>query len=218
MNTRNKILGEALKLFNKNGYSAVSLNEIAAALDISRGNLTYHFKDKESLLRVLCEEMWIKIDQSKEASRVLPSFENLHNVLQLYYRFQKKYAFVFLDHHMLNHPTVKEQFRKMTDQTIRDNEASIAFAIQLGNMHPETIKGTYKNIAFITWMLAFFWLPQQIIRGEKTNEDGEKMMWSILLPHLTDKGIHSFKKFFGDDYFESLGEPFTADLSQFISF
>jgi len=216
--TKQKIIRAAILLFNKEGYTAISLNELASSLKISRGNLTYHFNDKESLLESIANEMWSKINESRLKSRKLPSFANLHDEVQRYYKFQKEYAFIFLDRHMLNHTVLKRQFREMTEQTIKDNEAAIAFAIELGNMNPESIKGTYKNVAFITWMLTFFWLPQQMIRGEKTSADGEKMIWSILLPHLTKKGIRSFKNFFGEDYFESLGESFEVDLGKLINF
>ncbi len=211
MNTKKKIIGEATKVFNDHGFSAVSLFELAQKIGMSRGNLTYHFKNKDVLLEAIANEMWSGILVEKTKSRQLPSFKNLHNEVQLYYRFQKKYAFIFLDTHVLNHPNIQKKFREMTDEIIFDNKTAIGFAIKMGNMKPEPIPGMYHNIAFITWMLSFFWLSQQIIRGEKTEEDGEKMIWSILIPHFTEKGVQQFKKFFGDTYYKNLGNPFDAD-------
>ncbi len=217
-NTKDKIITEAITYFNQYGFGAVSLHELAQNIGISRGNLTYHFKDKNTLLKSIAQQMWQKMETERNKSRQLPSFENLHNEVQLYYRFQKEYAFIFLDGQVLNHPTIKQQFREMTEQSIADNRASIAFAIKMGNMHPEPLAGMYNHIAFTSWMLAFYWLPQQIIRGEKTEEDGEKMIWSILLPHFTKKGVESFKAFFGEDYYHNLGKPFETDLSKHIAF
>lgn len=218
MSTRQKIIQQATRLFNEKSFAAISLFELAQAIGMSRGNLTYHFKDKDKLLKAIADEMWEKIEKEKSKSRQLPSFENLHNEIQLYYKYQKQYAFIFLDHHVLNHAVVKKQFRKMTKQTIADNEAAIAFALELGNLKQEPVKGMYHNIAFTTWTLAFFWLAQQIIRGDRVGIDGEKMIWSLLIPHMTEKGIRSFVKFFGKEYYESLGEPFEVNLSQLISF
>ena len=218
MTTKEKILREATKLFNKEGFFATSLFEIAQKMGISRGNLTYHFKDKDVLLEAIAAQMWEKMEREKSKSRRLPSFENLHNEIHRYYKFQREYQFIFLDRLVLAHPALKRQFRTMTEQTLADNKASIAFAIELGNMHPESVKGLYHNISFITWMLTFFWLAQQIIRGDKTKEDGEKMIWSILIPHMTDKGIRSFKNFYGEKYYESIGQKFDIDLAQLISF
>ena len=42
--TRQDILNTAQALFREKGYNAVSVGEIAAALGISKGNLTYSFK------------------------------------------------------------------------------------------------------------------------------------------------------------------------------
>jgi len=218
MTTREKIIKEAKKYFNQHGYAAITLFELSQKLGMSRGNLTYHFKDKEALLEAIANEMWAKIEAERNKSRQFPSFENLHNEVQLYYKIQKAYAFIFLDPHLLNHPLIKKQFREITQQTINDNKAAIAFSVKMGNMKPEIVPGTYHNIAFISWMLTFYWLSQQIIRGEKTNEDGEKMIWSILIPHFTKKGEASFKSFFGEDYYNSLGAAFDLDLNKYISF
>ncbi|MEO0473235.1 MAG: TetR/AcrR family transcriptional regulator [Bacteroidota bacterium] len=216
MTTREKIISAATAHFNQHGFGATSMQELAQHLGMSRGNLTYHFKDKNLLLEAIATQLWDRMKVERAKSRQLPSFQNLHNEIQLYYRFQREYAFVFLDPHVLQHPAIQQQFREMTEQTIRDNKAAIAFAIKLGNMEPEKVAGMYHNLAFTTWMLTFFWLAQQIIRGEKTGEDGEKMAWSILIPHFTEKGIQSFIEFFGESYYQQLGQPF--EIEEFISF
>ena len=200
LTTRNKIIKEAVKLFNTNGFGSINLLEIAKKLEISRGNLTYHFKEKDNLLEAIADEMWTKIEIERAKSRQLPSFENLHNEIQLYYKFQKEYSFIFLDQHVLTHPCIKNKFRKMTQQTILDIKSGIAFSINLGNVKPEKIAGIYNGISFITWMLTFFWHSQSIIRGEKSKSDGEKMIWSLMIPYFTEKGIQSFKKFFGENF------------------
>jgi len=218
MSTKQRIMNTASQLFNSNGYGAVNLFEIAGELGMTRGNLTYHFKEKDQILKAIADEMWSKMMVERNKSRQLPSFENLHNEVQLYYKFQKQYAFIFLDSHVLNHPLIKEKFREMTEQTIRDNEAAIAFAISTGNIKPEPFKGVYKNIALNTWILAFFWLAQQIIRGEKTEKDGEAVVWCQLLPHFTEKGLNAFKAFFGEDYLDQLGDAFDTTIDNYISF
>ena len=218
MNTKFKIIKEAISLFNKEGYNAVSMQELAQKLSMSRGNLTYHFRDKDTLLKVIAEQMWAKMELERQRTRKLPSFENIHNEVLLHYKIQKQFAFIFIDPHVLKHPIIKKQFREMTQEVLQDFKEGMAFAIKLGNMKEEEIPGTYYNIAFISWMLSFFWLSQQIIRGKKTGDDGEKMVWSILLQHFTSKGIRSFKNFFGEDYYRNLGKPFDKDLTELIVF
>lgn len=218
MNTKFKIIVSAIKIFNEEGFNAISMQELAQRLEMSRGNLTYHFKDKDSLLKAISEQMWLKMEPVRLRTRKLPSFENIHNEVLLSYRIQKKYAFIFIDPHVLRHPIIKKQFREMTQEFLQDFKEAIAFSIRLGNMKKEKIPGTYYNIVFISWMLSFYWLSQQIIRGTKKQEDGEKMIWSILLPHFTTKGIKSFKNYFGEDYYNNLGQHFDMDLNDLILF
>ena len=47
MNTKDKILNEALKLFSQKGYSAVHLSEIAKAVNIKTPSLYKHYKSKQ---------------------------------------------------------------------------------------------------------------------------------------------------------------------------
>lgn len=84
--TKEIIIEEAKKIFNQRGSDAVSLHELAAELGMSRGNLAYHYKDKDMLLEAIVAEMWARIVEDRRKFRPFPSFENLHNEVQLYYR------------------------------------------------------------------------------------------------------------------------------------
>ena len=48
--TADQILEAARRRFNEKGYTATTLAEIAAAVEISQGNLTYHFPTKRDLV------------------------------------------------------------------------------------------------------------------------------------------------------------------------
>ena len=47
--TADRILEAGRRLFNSKGFAATSLNDIATAIGISKGNLTYHFPTKRDL-------------------------------------------------------------------------------------------------------------------------------------------------------------------------
>ena len=165
----------------------------------------------------ISQRMWDQIEKERNKSRQLPSFENLQNEVRLYYKYQREYKFIFTDPHVLRHNIITTQFRQMMDQSILDIKASIAFAIQLGNMEPGPYPGIYNNLALTTWMLTFFWLPHQVIKGERTEKDGDRLIWSLVIPHLTDKGLKSFEKFFGREVLDDLGEPFTLDMDSLVT-
>ncbi|MCK8523727.1 TetR/AcrR family transcriptional regulator [Aquimarina sp. D1M17] len=217
MDTKQRILNQALKAFNKSGYGAVNLFELAKSLEMSRGNMTYHFKDKEALLKELIDQLWEKLTSGRVAKSI-PSFQNLHHDAQLYYRLQQEYTFIFHDNQVLMHPLIAKKMKSLCEKTIKDIETAIAFSIQLGNMKVEPAPGVYKNLAITSWMMMFFWRSHQMVKQDKTKEDGEKVIWSLLLPHLTEKGLASFKKFFGEDYLTNMGEAFDENMDSYLTF
>lgn len=56
LTTPQRILNTSRRLFNEKGYAATTLAEIAAAVGIAQGNLTYHFPTKRDLVIRLEEE------------------------------------------------------------------------------------------------------------------------------------------------------------------
>jgi len=64
-NTRNRILVASLLLFNEHGEPRTTTNQIADEVDISPGNLHYHFRRKEQVVEALLDEF------QADAKRVL---------------------------------------------------------------------------------------------------------------------------------------------------
>lgn len=64
MKTRDRILQVSLLLFNEEGEAQLSSVDVANALEISPGNLYYHFKGKDAIIRAL-------YDRFEEEMRVI---------------------------------------------------------------------------------------------------------------------------------------------------
>ncbi len=212
MTTKEKIQSIALALFNKHGFGSVTMKHIADKMLVDRRNLTYHF-NKDTLLAAIANQMWGKLDAERKKRRDFPSFENLDSETKMYYAFQKEYAFIFNDIKVIQHPILKDRFNQLAKSSIQDNEAAIAFAIKLGNIRPEPFKGAYHNLCLSVWALSMFWIPQQAIRQVQDPEELRQVMWSLILPHFTEKGIESFKEFFGASFFDTIGKPFDVDAT-----
>ncbi len=204
--TKDKILATSKDLFNEFGFGEPTLNAIAQKVGISRGNLTYYFKDKEELLSELVEEMWEKYEQRIGRAMQFPSWESTTESTQAYLSLQEEYSFIFFDIKIASDPKVTKQFARMKKDTIRRQMTTIGFSIQIGNMKAERIPGTYRNLCESLWMINFYWLISQSYRDEK--EAWDKIIWSSVLPHFTEKGLTSFIAHFGQDYFDALGESF----------
>ena len=53
--TRQRILDAAYVLFRRRGYTRVSMDEIAAATDVTKRTLYYHFRSKDELLAAVLQ-------------------------------------------------------------------------------------------------------------------------------------------------------------------
>lgn len=97
--TKEKILQTSLYLFALDGYEAVSVSNIADELDISKGALYKHFKNKRDIFNSIVERMKnlekdeslkiqipVREDEDLESYRV-KAFENICNYAQSFYHF-----------------------------------------------------------------------------------------------------------------------------------
>lgn len=68
MNTKKKIIEEALILFSEKGYSDVYVNDIAKAVGIKAPSLYKHFKNKQEIFYAILEEL--REDYTKQAANI----------------------------------------------------------------------------------------------------------------------------------------------------
>lgn len=94
--TRTRLLAAALALFNDRGTAAVSTNHIAAAAGISPGNLYYHFRSKEDILRALFERLFAAWGETYQlpAGRA-PTLPDLDTLIAANYRLIWEYRFAY---------------------------------------------------------------------------------------------------------------------------
>ncbi len=97
-NTRQRILDTALALFNEHGAPSVSTNHIADEMDISPGNLYYHFASREAII----SELFTRFEQSMlEITALpdtrLPNAEDIWLYLHLMLERQIEYRFWYRD-------------------------------------------------------------------------------------------------------------------------
>jgi len=85
------ILEEALELFNETSTQASTTNHIAKAMGISPGNLHYHYKNREEIVRLLYinmrKEMTLSVDELPKCIATLHEHEEVLIKIQWKYRF-----------------------------------------------------------------------------------------------------------------------------------
>jgi AcrR family transcriptional regulator len=83
---RQEILRAAARLFQQQGYDATSMNDVAAALKLSKGGLYHHFQSKDEILfHIMSHAMDITEERViKAARRVEDPAERLRTLIRLH--------------------------------------------------------------------------------------------------------------------------------------
>ncbi|MUK29452.1 TetR family transcriptional regulator [Aliivibrio fischeri] len=101
MKTKDRIIYGALELFNQDGERNVTTNHIAAHLDISPGNLYYHFCNKEEIIHSIfndyAQELKIRfqpihLDEQSETPSLQVMLNYLDSIFELMWNYRFFYA------------------------------------------------------------------------------------------------------------------------------
>jgi AcrR family transcriptional regulator len=95
--TRERILQTSLALFNAQGLAAVSTHRIAAELEISPGNLHYHFKAKQLIVDRLFRRFEDRLELLNASSDTVRAIDDLWLALHLRFEAIDAYRFVYRD-------------------------------------------------------------------------------------------------------------------------
>lgn len=91
MSRKEAILETARELFNETSTQSSTTNHIAKAMGISPGNLHYHYKNREEIIRLLYiqmrKEITLSVDQLPKEIKTLHEHEKLLINIQWKYRF-----------------------------------------------------------------------------------------------------------------------------------
>ncbi|HET7442098.1 MAG TPA: TetR/AcrR family transcriptional regulator [Terriglobales bacterium] len=86
LDSRQEILRTAARLFQQQGYDATSMNDVAAALKLSKGGLYHHFQSKDEILfHIMNHAMDITEERViSPARRILDPEERLRTLIRLH--------------------------------------------------------------------------------------------------------------------------------------
>lgn len=120
MKTKDRILLASLDAFSTEGVGQISTNHIADIMDISPGNLYYHFQSKGEIIVALYN--CFKTDFSvfvKSIEGHIKTPEEVWLVLNLTFQLMSKYRFIFRDasYSSSRYPELKKPFKTLLKAT-----------------------------------------------------------------------------------------------------
>lgn len=188
MKTRERILQTALLLFNQQGEPNVSTLEIANELEISPGNLYYHFHGKEPLVLELFErfqaEMAPLLDPPAEAQL---DVEDYWLFLHLIVERLAQYRFLFQDLSNLagRLPKLARGIRHWLNTLKRTLAALLARLMAEGQLVSDT-RALGQLVEQITLTLLFSLDYQRILGSDGESRLVVYQVMMLVAPHLAE--------------------------------
>jgi len=178
--TRERILDTALTMFNAQGEPNVTTNHIADELEISPGNLYYHFRNKDDIVEHLFTAYEARMDQALAvpADR-LPNLEDVWLQLHLVFECMWDYRFLYRDlvDILSRNRKLKLHFARMLNRaatSANDVLKGLAEASILRS-GPAEIRAIAENVLLITT----FWLNFNAVRNARPDPDPEDLSQGI---------------------------------------
>jgi AcrR family transcriptional regulator len=192
MGTRDRIIDTAISLFNLQGTGPVSTNHIAAALGISPGNLYYHFRHKEEIIRAIYDRLrpaWAAA-MALPADRP-PTMADLRRLLEANARIVWDYRFYYreLPELMRRDPELAAEYRAVRRAGLANVESLLGSLVAAGLLQAPDDPTTLPELARICWLLADFWLSFEELGDDPLGPDdvdrGVAPILRVLRPCLT---------------------------------
>lgn len=192
MKTADKILLISLDLFNTQGERNITSVDIANELDISPGNLYYHFKGKDQIINALVESYIAKmnaIPQSTDDNKAF--YEYLFHALEAMHLF--RFLFQNIAELSQQYPAITKKMQRLSNSqrqylreallaqksrgTLKGDEADIDLLLDIisltlfQNLNYYQMQGDSlvdPNIVYRTLMTIYFSLQPYYVESEET--------------------------------------------------
>ena len=174
MKTSERILVTAARLFNDRGERNVSASDIAVELDISPGNLYYHFKGKDGILSALFQRHYQALAGILVTPVVEDGFWDEGNALERSWLFltvimESMYStrFLYLNHSdlMFRYPDIDRGMRRLASlkrQTTRQMATAVLASVDIA-AHPQRLMQVADSMA----LNLMFWLNfEQLVEAD----------------------------------------------------
>lgn len=195
-----RIVDTALRMFNDAGIEYVGMRELASALGIRIGNLTYYFPTKDDLVNRL------SIQLAEENAKTIVPIEGMtmplfFGMLDQVFRNHLKYRCLMLSfvHIMQRNPLIAKRYSKT--QSERSDTWSKNIQALIVSRYLVADKDEVAFLVSSISLIARFWISEAAISFRNQSEDDQidhylSMVARIFLPFSTSKGKKYLEELF----------------------
>lgn len=158
--TQVRILHAALKLFNEHGAAAISTNRIAEHCGISKGNLHYHFRNKQAVIRSVFQQALDEMDAGWYRDHLAPTLEHMAAMFVRQLQLILKYRFFYREMaDLLRHdPLLRKRFADNRQRRLKEIERFFLTLSERGLMRIPEDAQRLRSIVDVTWIVSENWL------------------------------------------------------------
>jgi AcrR family transcriptional regulator len=199
--TRERILETSLRLFNDFGEPNVTTTVIADELDISPGNLYYHFRSKDEIVNTIFGAFEREIDGVLAAPAARQAnVEDIWLFLHVLFEAIWKYRFLYRDlNDLLSRNRLLEiHFKRLLEQKVRTATAlceGLAAGGELAARDTE-VAALATNMVVVTT----YWLSYEYVRNPRNMQEaqmiarGAYQVMALVAPFLADRSRTLFER------------------------
>ena len=203
MKTKAKIIATATNLFNLHGTKSISTNHIAKKMGISPGNLYYHFRSKNDIIRSISDNFKNELGSVLEIQldTISDFSHNLTNLFNRFFRIQHSYQFLFLEGVYLakQDHILMDNYTKLRSLIKRGYYELLSNLIKIKIMKKQSLN-IIDDLLDAQWIIMWYWINHTLLdRNTYDNfqiKKGIKLSFSIIKPQLTSIGKIAFDKTF----------------------
>ncbi len=181
--TKERILQLSLQLFNERGERSVTTNHIAAELNMSPGNLYYHFRNKNEIIKELMEQyqsetldmLALPDDRALDANDKIRYFQVLSSQLWAY-RFLHRDVY----HLVENNEDFRKMYPRFAGQVMQQGQKIYKAFVTAGLM--EMTDSEIEALIINLWIVLTNWTNFLYMSGHITDSNTleEKWVWQAL--------------------------------------
>jgi AcrR family transcriptional regulator len=189
--TRQRILDTSLAMFNTQGEPNVTTNHIADELEISPGNLYYHFRNKDDIIEQLFARYEERMDNALATPNGrLPELEDIWLQLHLIFECIWDYRFLYRDlvEILSRNRRMRLRFARILKRADERAHLVMRGLSQAGIMRAsaDELNAAATNVL----VLSTFWLNYSAARGDRDEQlairQGIIQVMMLLAPFLRD--------------------------------
>ncbi len=201
MKTKDKIIATAINLFNLHGTKAISTNHIAKEMGISPGNLYYHFRSKNDIIRSISDNFSNELGSvfKIQLDTISDFSSNLTSLFNRFFKIQQSYQFLFLEgvHLTRQDSRLLDNYTNLRNLIKKGYHELLSNLVKIKIMKKQSLN-IIDDLLDAQWIIMWYWINHTIL-DRNTYDDfqikkGIKLSFSIIKPQLTSIGKVAFDR------------------------